>query len=30
MARRDLDHFFEGKDDPDQRPRFPVVPLPWP
>ncbi len=30
MAERDLEHFFAGRDDPSTRPRFPVIPLPWP
>ncbi|TVP76803.1 MAG: DUF5117 domain-containing protein [Gemmatimonadales bacterium] len=29
-ARRDIDRFLEGRDDPGSRPRYPVVPLPWP
>lgn len=27
---RDLARYFAGNDDPSQRPRFPVIPLPWP
>ena len=30
VMRRDLAHYFAGEDDPASRPRFPVVPLPWP
>ncbi len=30
MAMRDLARFAAGEDDPASRPRFPVVPLPWP
>jgi hypothetical protein len=30
LALRYLDRYFAGEDDPDSRPRFPVVPLPWP
>jgi hypothetical protein len=29
-VRRDIDRFFEGSDSRAQRPRPPVVPLPWP
>jgi hypothetical protein len=30
VMARDLGHYFAGEDDPAARPRFPVVPLPWP
>ncbi|TVR59642.1 MAG: DUF5117 domain-containing protein [Gemmatimonadales bacterium] len=30
QATRDLERYFDGRDDPDARSRFPVVPLPWP
>lgn len=30
MALRDIEHFDAGRDDPSARPRFPVIPLPWP
>lgn len=29
-ALRDIDRFLDGRDDPGARPRYPVVPLPWP
>jgi hypothetical protein len=29
-AVRDIERFLDGEDDPAQRTRFPVVPLPWP
>lgn len=28
--QRDVDRYLAGEDDPAARPRFPVVPLPWP
>lgn len=30
MARRDIEAYFAGEDDPDQRPRPEPIPLPWP
>lgn len=30
QARRDIEVFFEGRDDPARRPRPEVIPLPWP
>ena len=30
VMARDLAHYVAGNDDPAGRPRFPVVPLPWP
>ncbi len=29
-ALRDLERYFAGDDDPENRSRYPVVPLPWP
>jgi hypothetical protein len=29
-ARRDLDRYFDGRDDPARRPRPAPIPLPWP
>ncbi len=29
-ARRDIDRYFEGRDDPAKRPRPAPIPLPWP
>ncbi len=29
-ARREIDAFLDGADDPSRRSRFPVIPLPWP
>lgn len=29
-ARRDIDHYFEGRDDRARRPRPDPIPLPWP
>lgn len=30
QARRDIARFLDGRDDPEARTRFPVIPLPWP
>ena len=30
VARRDIERYFEGNDDPAQRPRPAAIPLPWP
>lgn len=30
MVRRDIDRFFDGRDDPALRPRPAPIPLPWP
>jgi len=29
-ALRDVERYFRGEDDPQTRPRFPIIPLPWP
>jgi hypothetical protein len=29
-ARREIAQFFDGRDDPTKRTRYPVIPLPWP
>jgi len=29
-ARREIARYFDGDDDPAQRSRFAVIPLPWP